>query len=287
MTNVLSKLRQYTIITVGCALYALGFCWFCVPDHLSIGGLTGVAQVLNVFFSSLPVGTVTLVMNIPLFILGLKLLGKDVLVSSLYAMVVSSLMIDAINAIHSFQPLEPVLACVYGGLMCGAAFGLMLRQGATTGGTELAARLVKLRVQQLPIGKLCLIIDLVVIITYSLTFRQLTQALYSIAMLYICTAVMDKVVYGGNAAKMAYIISEKHDDITRRLLEMDLGVTLLDGTGAYAHRSKQVILCAFSRNYIIPVKKMVQQIDPDAFIIVCDTHEILGEGFGVYDPQGL
>ena len=160
--RIAEKLKQYGIITFGCALYALGFCWCCVPGHMSIGGLTGVAQVLNVFFPRLPVGVMTLVMNVPLFILGLKLLGRNVLVSSLYAMAVSSLMIDGINAIHSFQPLEPVLACVYGGIICGAAFGLMLRQGATTGGTELAARLVKLKVQQLPIGKLCLAIDLVV-----------------------------------------------------------------------------------------------------------------------------
>ena len=280
-------LKQYGLITFSCALYALGFCWCCVPGHMTVGGLTGIAQILNVYFPALPVGVMTLVMNIPLFILGLKLLGKGVLISSLYAMVVSSLMIDGINAIHSFQPLEPVLACVYGGLICGVGFGIMLREGATTGGTELAARLIKLKVQQLPIGKLCLMIDLVVIVTYSLTFRQLTQALYCIAMLYICTTVMDKVVYGGNAAKMAYIISERHDEITRKLLELDLGVTLLDGTGAYAHRPAQVILCAFSRSYIIPVKKLVQQIDPNACVIVCDTHEILGEGFGSYDPQGL
>ena len=280
-------LKKYSIITLGCAVYAVGFCWCCVPGHLSIGGLTGVAQVINVFFPSLPVGIMTLVMNVPLFILGWRLLGKSVLISSLYAMAVSSLMIDGINAAFTFSALEPILAAVYGGILCGAAFGLMLRQGATTGGTELAARLLKLKVQQLPIDKLCLAIDLIVILAYSLTFRQLTQALYSIAALYICTTVMDKVVYGGNAAKLAYIISPRHEEITRRLLELDLGVTLLEGTGAYCHRSTEVIMCAFSRGYIIPVKKLVQQIDPDAFIIVCDTHEILGEGFGTYDPTGL
>ena len=280
-------LKKYSIITLGCAVYAVGFCWCCVPGHLSIGGLTGVAQVINVFFPSLPVGIMTLVMNVPLFILGWRLLGKGVLISSLYAMALSSLMIDGINAVFTFPTLEPILAAVYGGILCGAAFGLMLRQGATTGGTELAARLLKLKVQQLPIGKLCLAIDLIVILAYSLTFRQLTQALYSIAALYICTTVMDKVVYGGNAAKLAYIISPRHEEITRRLLELDLGVTLLEGTGAYCHRSTEVIMCAFSRGYIIPVKKLVQQIDPDAFIIVCDTHEILGEGFGTYDPTGL
>ena len=281
------KLKQYGIITFGCALYAFGFCWCCVPGHMTLGGLTGIAQIINAFFPDFPVGIMTLMMNMPLFVLGLKLLGRNVLFSSLYAMAVSSLMIDGINAIHSFQPLDPVLACVYGGIICGLAFGVMLQQGATTGGTELAARLVKLKVQQLPVGKLCLAIDVVIIIAYSLTFRQLTQALYGIAMTYICTTMIDKVVYGGNAAKMAYIISSRHEEITRQLLEMDLGVTLLEGSGAYAHKTTQVVMCAFSRSYVIPVKKLVQKIDPDAFIIVCDTHEILGEGFGTYDPQGL
>ena len=282
-----SILRYCALLVIGNAMFALGFNLFLVPNSLNVGGLSGIAMILQRVLGKGGIGLYTAVMNVPLFILGLKLLGRNVLVSSLYAMAVSSLMIDGINAIHSFQPLEPVLACVYGGIICGAAFGLMLRQGATTGGTELAARLVKLKVQQLPIGKLCLAIDLVVIVTYSLTFRQLTQSLYSIAMLYICTTVMDKVVYGGNAAKMAYIISQKHEEITRQLLELDLGVTLLEGTGAYAHKPAQVILCAFSRGYIIPVKKLVQRIDPNAFIIVCDTHEILGEGFGTYDPTGL
>ena len=281
------NLKQYGIITFGCALYAFGFCWCCVPGHMTLGGLTGIAQIINAFFPDFPVGIMTLMMNVPLFVLGLKLLGRNVLFSSLYAMAVSSLMIDGINAIHSFQPLDPVLACVYGGIICGLAFGVMLQQGATTGGTELAARLVKLKMQQLPIGKLCLAIDVVIIIAYSLTFRQLTQALYGIAMTYICTTMIDKVVYGGNAAKMAYIISSRHEEITRQLLEMDLGVTLLEGSGAYAHKTTQVVMCAFSRSYVIPVKKLVQKIDPDAFIIVCDTHEILGEGFGTYDPQGL
>lgn len=144
------KRKQYGIITFGCALYAFGFCWCCVPGHMTLGGLTGIAQIINAFFPDFPVGIMTLMMNVPLFVLGLKLLGRNVLFSSLYAMAVSSLMIDGINAIHSFQPLDPVLACVYGGIICGLAFGVMLQQGATTGGTELAARLVKLKMQQLP-----------------------------------------------------------------------------------------------------------------------------------------
>ena len=216
-----------------------------------------------------------------------KLLGRNVLVSSLYAMAVSSLMIDGINAIHSFQPLEPVLACVYGGIICGAAFGLMLRQGATTGGTELAARLLKLKLESLSIGTLCLAIDILVTVTYALIFRDLTRALYGMISLSLISVSIDKVVYGPNAAKVAYIISDCHEELTRRLLELDRGVTLLQGKGAYSGRDKQVILCACARTQIIPVKRAVQEIDPDAFVIVCDAHEILGEGFGVYAPGGL
>ena len=280
-------LTQYLIITASCALYAVGFNWMFDPNHISVGGFTGLGQIINYLLPGLPIGTIVIILNVPLFVLGWRFIGKDFLFSSIYATAVSSLMIDGLAAVHTFKPMEPILACLYGGVIIGVSCGIMLREGATTGGTELAARLVKLKVQQLPIGKLCLAIDLVVIVTYSLTFRQLTQSLYSIAMLYICTTVMDKVVYGGNAAKMAYIISQKHEEITRQLLELDLGVTLLEGTGAYAHKPAQVILCAFSRGYIIPVKKLVQRIDPNAFIIVCDTHEILGEGFGTYDPTGL
>ena len=280
-------LKEYAVITFGCALFALGFCWCCVPAHLSIGGFTGIAQVLNLYFPALSVGVTTLVMNVPLFLLGLKLLGKRLLVSSLYAMAVSSLMIDGLNALYAFPAMDPVLAAVFGGVLCGAASGFMLRQGATTGGTELGARLLKLKFESISIGTLCLMIDVLVTFGYALIFRDMTRALYGVIALYVSSLLMDKVVYGPNAAKMAYIISPRHEQIAQRLLELDLGVTLLDGTGAYNRKPTEVILCAFSRNYIIPVKKLVQQIDPDAFIIVCDTHEILGEGFGKYDPMGL
>ena len=280
-------LKQYALITVSCALYALGFCWCCQPQHMSIGGLTGVAQVLNVFFPALPVGTVTLVLNVPVFILGWKLLGGKVLVSSLYAMAVSSLMIDGINAVHQFQPLEPVLAVLYGGVLCGAAIGLMLRQGATTGGTELIARLLKLKFQGLSIGSLCLGLDVAVTIGYALCFRDMTRAMYGVVALYILSLLIDRVVYGPNASKVAYIISEQYEAITQKLLQLDRGVTLLDGKGAWSGQEKRIILCAFGRRHFIPIKKLVQSIDPDAFVIVCDAHEVLGEGFTHYDPTGL
>ena len=280
-------LKRYALITVACGLYALGFNWFFVPNRFTVGGFTGIAQIINHFLPMLPVGIVALVLNIPLFILGWRKIGRDLLISSLYATAVSSLMIDGLAAVHTFKPMEPILACLYGGVIIGVSCGIMLREGATTGGTELAARLLKLKLESLSIGTLCLAIDILVTVTYALIFRDLTRALYGMISLSLISVSIDKVVYGPNAAKVAYIISDCHEELTRRLLELDRGVTLLQGKGAYSGRDKQVILCACARTQIIPVKRAVQEIDPDAFVIVCDAHEILGEGFGTYDPTGL
>ena len=125
------------------------------------------------------------------------------------------------------------------------------------------------------------------VVSYAAVFRDMTQALYAMVALFIISKVMDRVVYGGNGAKMAYIISERYEEITAKLLELDRGVTLLEGRGGYSGKAKNVILCAFSRAQIVAIKSIVKQADPDAFIIVCDAYEILGEGFGVNTPNGL
>ena len=283
--------KQYVLpylwITLASAVYAVGFNWCYEPNQIGFGGITGVGQIINHILPWAPIGTVVIILNIPLFLLGWKLLGGHLLVSSLYSMFISSIFIDILHMLHTFEPMEPILACLYGGVIIGVSCGIMLREGATTGGTELAARLLKLKLESLSIGTLCLAIDILVTVTYALIFRDLTRALYGIISLSLISVSIDKVVYGPNAAKVAYIISDRHEELTRRLLELDRGVTLLQGKGAYSGKDKQVILCACARTQIIPVKRAVQEIDPDAFVIVCDAHEILGEGFGVYAPGGL
>lgn len=280
-------LKRYALITVACGLYALGFNWFFVPNRFTVGGFTGVAQIINHFLPMLPVGTVALVLNIPLFILGWRKIGRDLLISSLYATAVSSLMIDVLASLYTFTAMDPILACIYGGIVVGIGCGMLLHESATTGGTEMAARLLKLKFQGLSIGSLCLALDVAVTLGYALCFRDLSRAMYGIVALYILSLLIDRVVYGPNAAKVAYIISEQYEAITRELLHLDRGVTLLEGKGAWSGKDKRVILCAFGRRQIIPVKKLVQAVDPNAFVIVCDAHEILGEGFGTYDPTGL
>ena len=174
-----------------------------------------------------------------------------------------------------------------GQIIFGIGCGLLLHESATTGGTEMAARLLKLKFQGLSIGSLCLGLDVAVTIGYALCFRDMTRAMYGVVALYILSLLIDRVVYGPNASKVAYIISEQYEAITHELLQLDRGVTLLAGKGAWSGREKRIILCAFGRRHFIPIKKLVQSIDPDAFVIVCDAHEVLGEGFTHYDPTGL
>lgn len=272
---------------MGCALYALAFNWCFQPNHFAFGGLTGAAQILNRLLPALPVGVTVFVMNVPLFILGVRKMGLRLLVSSICAMTVSSAMIDLMDALYTFAPMEPMLACIYGGVLLGLSMGLMMRVGATTGGTELGARLLKYRLRYLSIGKLCLAIDVSIIVLYALVFRSVNNALYGIVAMYISTLVMDMVVYGSVSAKMAYIISDRSDQVVEQLLERDMGVTILPGQGAYTGKDKKIVLCAFKPRQIAAVKGIVRQVDPGAFIIVCDAHEILGEGFGENSPDSL
>ena len=208
-------LKRYALITVACGLYALGFNWFFVPNRFTVGGFTGVAQIINHFLPMLPVGIVALVLNIPLFILGWRKIGRDLLISSLYATAVSSLMIDVLASLYTFPAMDPILACIYGGIVVGIGCGMLLHESATTGGTEMAARLLKLKFQGLSIGSLCLALDVAVTLGYALCFRDLSRAMYGIVALYILSLLIDRVVYGPNAAKVAYIISEQYEAITR------------------------------------------------------------------------
>lgn len=284
---VLRWLYEYGVITLGCGLYALCFNWFFRPNNISMGGFTGVAQIVNHFVPILPIGIMSIALNVPLFYVGVRKQGVKLLINSLYAMTVSSLMLDGMAAVYTFQPMEPLLACVYGGVTLGISMGLMMTVGATTGGTELAARLLKYKLRSLSIGRLCLSIDVIVICLYALTFRSINNALYGIIAMYINSLAMDAVVYGSINAKIAYIISSNSSGITQQLLEMDLGITLLNGRGGYSGDEKQVVLCAFKRSQIAAIKAAVTTIDPAAFIIVCEAHEVLGEGFGEYTPDSL
>ncbi len=288
MARLKKTLLPVLIITAASAVYALGFVWCYVPNGIAFGGITGVAQIINYLVPAFPIGVTVIVINIPLFILGWKFIGGRLLVSSLYAMFVSSVFIDILTPLREWESMEPLLACIFGGLLLGLSLGLVFQQGATTGGTDLMARLLKLKLAWLPMGKLLMGIDLAVIVAVSITFQTLYAALYGLVALYISTIVMDGVLYGMDTAKVAYIISDKNQEISDAIVkDLDRGVTILHGQGAYTGAEKNVLMCAFKQREIAAIKATVKDIDPAAFVIVCDAHEVLGEGFRDYKKDDL
>ena len=283
-----SFVLPYLWITLASAVYAVGFCWCYQPNDIAFGGITGVAQIINAVFPVLPIGIIVIILNVPLFFLGWRLLGGHLLVSSLYAMAVSSVFIDLINARWVFEPMEPLLATIFGGVLLGLSLGVIFQQGATTGGTDLIARLLKLKLSWLPMGRLLLIADLAVIVAVAAAFRNIYSALYGLVALYISTLVMDEVLYGLDNAKVAYIITNYPREIIQGIdRELERGVTILHGEGAYTGAQKQVLLCAFKQRQIVALKRTVKEIDPMAFLIVCEAHEVLGDGFREYKKDDL
>ena len=281
------KVRSCGIITLGAVIYALAFDWFVAPNQIAMGGVTGLAQIVNALVPVLPVGVLSILVNVPLFLAGWRLLGGRLLVSSLYAMAVSSLAIDVIAWMHTFPPMDPILATLYGGAGMGVGLGLVFSQGATTGGTDIIGKLLKLKFPWLPIGKLVMIPDMVVVILAAVVFGTVNAALYGLIQMYLLSKVMDMILYGWDTSRVAYIITDRWEETVQGLLDMNRGVTLLQGKGAYTGAEKQVLLVAFRQREIVPIKRMLREIDPKAFFIVCDAHEILGEGCGDYQKEEI
>lgn len=281
-------IRKYGLITIGCLIYGLAFNWCYAPNDIAYGGFTGVAQMLHAVIPVLPVGATVFCMNVPLFFLGWKLLGGQMLISSLYAMTLCSITVDLFASLFTFQPMDPLLACLYGGLLLGIGLGLVIGQSATTGGTDLLARLLKFPLPWLPMGKLLLALDLMVICATAIVFGNLNTALYGLVALFLSTKVLDTVLYGMDTSKVAYIISDHSQQVIQAIAkDLDRGVTILHGTGAYSGQPKNVLMCAFKQRQIVTLKQAVKEVDPNAFLIVCDAHDVLGEGFRTYQKNDI
>jgi len=282
-----SVIKSYAIIALGSVIYALGFDLFYAPNDVALGGITGLAQVINHVVPALPVGVLTIAMNIPLFLLGWKYIGFKLLVGSLVSMLVGSSAIDVIAANFTFTPMDPMLAALCGGAVMGLGIGMVFTQGASTGGTDIVARLLRLKMPWLPLGKLMMLPDGIVLTSAVFAFGKLETGLYGLAALFVCTRVMDTVLYGMDTSKIAYIVSEKWEEMSRALLELPRGVTLLQGQGAYTGKETKILMLAFKQKEIVRIKRVVHQVDPEAFMMVCNANEVLGLGFGEYKKEDM
>jgi len=260
---------------------------FLDPNQIVPGGLTGIAMMLHFKIPSIPIGTAVLVMNLPLFLIGWRLLGHRFLLRTLFGTLSSTLLIDLLKMANTPTPdCEPLAAAVLGGVLTGIGIGLVFGRGATTGGSDIAARLLKIPFPSTQMGSLMLLVDGVVVAMSAVVFGSVNNAFFAIAGLFTATQVTDAILYGVNAQWAAYIMSDKYDEINAAIQnKLERGTTFLYAEGGYKNTPRKVILCAVRRQQISALKALAKEIDPHAFIIVNKTYEVLGEGFGNYDKH--
>lgn len=276
---------SYIVIIAGTLVYAAGFEFFLYPNSIVVGGLSGVAMIINLL-TDIPVGVLTIVLNIPLFIVAWKYFGNHFIVGSLVGVLLSSVFIDVLATLKLSPTDDMLLACVIGGGVKGIGLGMVYYAGATTGGVDIVAKFLRRKYPYINFGTLVLIMDCVIIVAFAIIFKNIEGALYAILAMVVVSKMIDLVLYGIDNSNVCYIISEKSDELIERITgTLHRGVTILEGEGAYSHKSKQVLFCVIKRPQISAIRKMIREIDEDAFFIVTDAKNVFGRGFGDISDQ--
>ena len=271
----------------GSAVFALGFAMFLEPNNMSAGGISGLAMVFVEVFHVGTVGSLSILINLPLFVLGGLKIGKRFFAGSLLGMLLSSVMIDSF-ACFAIPNLEPLLAVLYGGVICGLGLGVVFVSGTSTGGSDILVRLLKLRYRNVPIGQISMTFDAVVVLLTGIVFRDISKALYTGVTVYLCGKVIDGVIYNFDYSKVVLIISSHYAEIARQIgIQLDRGATFLNAEGSYSGTPTKVVLAAVKKQQLAELKDLVVHIDPKAFIIVQEAHQVLGDGFSRYSKESL
>ena len=287
MSNRWQKYGWIGATFVGSAVFALGFSMFLEPNNMSAGGISGLAMVFVELTGIGTVGTLSILINLPLFILGGLKIGKRFFAGSLLGMLLSSFMIDSFTC-FAIPNLDPLLAVLYGGVVCGLGLGMVFMSGTSTGGSDILVRLLKLRYRNVPIGQISMCFDAIVVVLTGLVYRDVSKALYTGITVFLCGKVIDAVVYNFDYSKVALIISDEHEAIAREIgLKLDRGATFLHAEGSYSHAPKKVVLAAVKKQQLAELKELVVHLDPNAFIIVQEAHQVLGDGFSRYSKDSL
>ena len=273
----LTLLWTYLKILLGAALYAAGFQFFLYPNAIVSGGITGISMILN-YLTQIPVGITAIVLNIPIFILGLIFIGGRFILRSLWGMLVSYVAIDLFALIPLDITQNPLLGAIFGGVLSGVGLGIVFSAGASTGGMDIVAKLVRRKLAYINMGQVMLGLDFAVILVFSLLFQRLEAGLYAIIAIYLSSKMVDVLLYGTKYAKAAYIVSEKSQEISQR-------ITKELGRGAFTGDEKSVIFCAIKNRQIVELKRLVKDCDEQAFMIILEAREVLGHGFELIDPN--
>ena len=276
------RLMAWIQIVLGCIVGGAAYPLFLEPCQIAPGGLTGVAMIIN-SFTDWPVGITSLVLNVPLFIVGYRSMGRVFAFRSLVATILFSLTIDVLQL--PALTMDPMLGTLFGGVLLGVGLGLILRGGATTGGTDMAARVVHRFLPFVSVGMFLFLIDCMVVIAAGFCF-DVMKALYALICIYVNGRVVDMVMLGMSKNKACFIMTEKWENVTSRILkDMDRGVTQLMARGGYSGKDRPVVLCVLSPQEVARLKDIVHQEDQAAFMFITEAHEALGEGFSSLNAE--
>ncbi|MDY0323162.1 MAG: YitT family protein [Candidatus Carbobacillus sp.] len=276
--HLLQRIKQIIGITIGATIFAFGLNVFNIAHGLAEGGLTGFALLFKYVFD-FPPGIFLIVTNIPLFLLGWRSLGHASMLLTIYGTLISSVLIDVMAPLAQPMSHDMLLAALYAGAFSGLGLGLIFRYGGTTGGSDLIARLVQ-RYWGISMGRTMFVIDAMVIMISMLTYLDRERAMYTIIAVYLGSRVIDFVQEGAYAGRMILIVSDHTTTIAQRIMnDLERGATLIQSRGAYTSQERPLLYCVVSRNEVVHVKQIIEDIDPAAFVVITDAHDIHGEGF--------
>ena len=287
MKKLAYNVRWTFLIALGCAIFALGFDLFLEPNGLTAGGISGIALIVIHLAPITTVGIATALMNFPLFFFGGKKIGMRFFIGSIIGTVFFSMFIDLFAGLPAPET-EPLLAALYGGVICGAGLGIVFVNQASTGGSDIVIRLLKLKYRNLPIGTISLAFDFIVCAATGVVFGDVSNMLYSLITVFATSQLIDAMVYKFDFSRGAYIISKEHKRIADSInYDLRRGVTYLYAQGYYSGDDTKVILTAVKQGQLADLKDLVVRIDPNAFIIVQDAHQVLGDGFARHSHDSL
>ena len=277
MIDIKKNIKSYVIITIGVLISSFSLDFFLVPGKIAPGGFSGIATILYYLFN-FPVGTTIFVLNIPLFILGIIKLGKGFGIRTFYALVIYSVLTDVLPKYDLAG--DVFLSSIYGGLLMGIGTGIIIVNGATTGGSDMAAKIISAQFKNVSVSNAMFVIDFMVIMAAGILF-EVQSALYALVSIYLSTKMVEFFTVGLSRAKAFLIISGKGDEIAAYILhDMNRGVTRLQAMGEYSKTPMPALLCMIERRTeIVKLKRAVKRIDPQAFLIMWESSEVLGEGF--------
>lgn len=273
------RIRNLLLMTLGTIIYAAGVSLFLDPNSLAPGGVTGISIILN-RITSVETGTLFMLLNIPILLLGTWKFGFKFIVSTIYCTGLISVFTNFLGNHIGALTNDLFLASLAGGAMMALGLGLVFKAGATSGGTDIIVKILRLKMPHLKTGALFLVMDAVIVTCSAFVFRDIDRALYAGMTVIVASLVLDVVLYGKDEAKLIYIISDKSEEITKCLLaDLDIGVTHVRGIGAYSGKEKNVIMCVVKKHVAPKIEDVVKQEDPLAFMIVSSAMEIYGEGY--------